>query len=164
MDENELVNTPRRAVELAIATEEMGARFYRKLARKFRRDEHLCELFSALELDEESHERQFRKLLDRVPEEEPKSYAIANGILRATARSLFFSKSTDVSHAVEEIETREDCLAAVIELEKATLGYYEALRDALGGEPLLDNLVEAERSHLRKATQYMITGAPNRDL
>ncbi len=82
----------------------------------------------------------------------------------AETRSLFFARPNDLTRAVDEIETREDCLAAVVELEKSTLQYYEALREALGEDKVLDNLVEAERSHLRKATQYMITGAPARDI
>ena len=157
-DDMELLSSPRRAVELAIATEELGARFYRRLARKFRRDPDLCELFSALELDEEAKERQFRKLLDRIPDEETPSFAVANSMLRAVARSLFFSSGSEVARAVEQIETRDDCLAAVAALEKSTLEYYEALREALDGEPLLDVLVEAERAHLQKATQYRATG------
>jgi rubrerythrin len=158
-DDMELLSSPRRAVELAIATEDMGASFYRRLARKFRRDENLCQLFSDLELDEEAHGRQFKKLLDRVPEEEPQSYAVANSMLRAVARSLFFSKQSDVARVVEQIETRDDCLAAVVALEKSTLEYYEALREAIGSDPVLDSLVEAERAHLQKATQYRATKA-----
>jgi rubrerythrin len=56
--------TPRRGVELAIKTEELGQRIYGKLARRFRDDPEIRAVFEVLARDEELHRRQFAQLLD----------------------------------------------------------------------------------------------------
>jgi hypothetical protein len=71
--------------------------------------------------------------------------------LRATAISEFFGK--DTFDDVADIQTLDDALAHAISLEKATLLFYQALRDNIGGT-VLDLVIEAEKRHLASLTGY----------
>ena len=61
--------TLRKAIEMAVATEELGAKHYKELAEKFSDEKEVAEIFARLAQDEVSHESQFRALLGQVPEE-----------------------------------------------------------------------------------------------
>ena len=49
----------------------------------------------------------------------------------------------------------EDALRRAIELEKATLGYYRALREVLGPSAALDGIIQAEVEHLLRVTEKL---------
>jgi rubrerythrin len=138
----------REAVEFAITTERLGARFYEMLAEKFRDDEEVHGLFVQLTLDEEEHEREFSSLRERVPAEEMDIPEISQGVLKAWSISEFFSSSDGLMRDLDAIQTRADAVERALELEKQTLGYYETLRDVMGDDPTLDVIIEAEKSHI----------------
>ena len=54
--------TLRKAVEFAVTTEQLGARFYNKMAKKFADDEGIKNIFTSLAKDELIHEKQFQNL------------------------------------------------------------------------------------------------------
>lgn len=146
----------RQAVEFAITTEQIGARSYRRLARNLESDNEVAQLFRTLADDEERHEAEFRALLETVPDRDAEpSYAEKYGYLRAMSISEFFSPSSGLTRDVEEIQSRADALRRSIEFEKATLGYYEALREVMGGSEALDGIIQAEREHLLTVTQML---------
>lgn len=143
----------RKAVQFAITTEQVGARAYRRLARRLEKDEEIAELFLGLAEDEERHEAEFRALMETVPDRDvARDYPEKYGYLRAMSISEFFSPRSGLTRDVEEIRTREDALRRAIELEKATLGYYQALREVIGPSDALDGIIQAEREHLRRVT------------
>jgi len=63
MDDLSLIN----GIELAVTTERLGANFYKTLAKRFKENAEISELFSILAKDEEAHEAQFKTLLKKVP-------------------------------------------------------------------------------------------------
>jgi rubrerythrin len=138
----------REAVEFAITTEQLGSRFYEMLAEKFSDDEELHGIFAQLALDEVAHEREFSSLLERVPAEELEIPGISQGVLKAWSISEFFSNRDGLMRDVDAIQTRDDAVQRALELEKQTLGYYETLRDVMGGNATLDVIIEAEKSHV----------------
>jgi rubrerythrin len=155
MQENELRNL-REAVEFAITTEQLGARGYRRLARNLEKDKEAAELFLRLAQDEERHEAEFRALMDTVPDRDTeRDYPETYGFLRAMSISEFFSPRAGLTRDVEEIQNRADALRRAIELEKATLGYYQALREVLGGSEALDGIIQAEREHLLSVSRML---------
>ena len=155
MQENELRNL-REAVEFAITTEQLGARGYRRLARNLEKDNEVAELFLRLAQDEERHEVEFRALMETVPDRNAeRDYPETYGFLRAMSISEFFSPRSGMTRDVGEIQDRAGALRRAIELEKATLGYYQALREVLGGSEALDGIIQAEREHLLSVSRML---------
>jgi len=156
--------TTRKAVEFAVQTEELGAVFYAKLAEKFGTDEEIRGLVSSFAHDEKAHGAQFRRLLDRVPPD-PKVSNLAERLafLKIMSRSEFFMGAEGLYRQIDRIQTREDALQRSFRLEKDTLGYYQAMRDVLGDDEILMAIIAAERRHLFRIMEYLITDARIRE-
>ena len=141
----------RQAVQFAITTEQIGAETYRRLARKLEDQPEAAQVFAQLAKDEERHEAEFRAIMESVPDRETvPGYAEKYGYLKAMSISEFFSPRAGLARDVDDMTTREDALLRGIELEKATIGYYQALREVLGTSQALDAIIQAEREHLLK--------------
>jgi rubrerythrin len=160
------VVTVARCVEFAIKTEEAGAQLYRRLAEKFASDAELSELFEGLSFDEAHHRLQFQALHERALSrsgggaltDEQEKY------VRAMCMADVFANTRSLETAVEGIRTREDALERAFGLEKATLAYYQAMVDVVAHDEILEALVAAEKSHVVKVMELMITGEKFRGL
>lgn len=155
--------TVRECIQLAITTEEMGCKFYNRLARKFADKKDIAEVFSQLAEDEDEHERQFKLLLETVPKKElePERYEL-HQFLRATAVSEFFQK--EYFKTVDEIATPSEALGKALAFEKSTLLFYQAIRDVVGENQELDSLIEAERKHVMSIARIAVTDAKFRGI
>ena len=150
----------KKAIEFAVNTEAVGAKAYRHLAEKCKDDEEIAGIFTRLSQDEAEHEKFFRSLLEKIPAEEgPKDYDENFGVLKAMSMSEFFSTRDGLKADMEAIQSRDDALKRAFELEKATLNYYRALKDAMGEGDALDSVIAAEKAHLTTVMRYMITEA-----
>jgi len=157
--------TLKRALEFAIKTEQLGADFYHKLAHKHADNAELNELFSVLAQDEEIHEAQFKALAGRLPAEERRELTDSEQeYLRALATAEIFYGNNDVLDPADKVQTTQDALGRALDLEKAALLYYSAMRDVLGTSEVLDAIVEAEKEHMVKVMKLMFTGAKMRGL
>jgi rubrerythrin len=156
--------TLRKVVEFAVTTEETGARFYNRMASKFAQDEELASLFKQLAREEEVHQRQFCALLDEAPQsyEDKIEYERAQ-YLRAMAISEFFSKAGPLA-AADQVATEADALKHALDLEKAALAYYLAVRDELGESSALSKIIAAEKQHMVRIMKTIVTGARFRSL
>ena len=157
----------KRALEFAVTTEVVGARAYRQLAAKLKEDEELASVFKQLAKDETAHEKYFRSLLAKIPPGSgPQDYDEDMGVLKAMSLSEFFSTRAGLKKDLAGVKTREQALNRAFELEKATLSYYRALQDVMPrrGGRALDDVIVAEKQHLLKVMQYLITGARFRGL
>lgn len=156
--------TLRKAVEFAISVEQMGNEIYDRLARRFKDDEEISKVFAVLAKDELLHEKQLKTLLESVPAEEPQGYAEKYGYLRAMSLSEFFTSREGLTRSLEEVKTRQDALQRAFELERSALGYYQALKEVLGENEVLDSIIKMEREHMVSVMRYMVTGAKMRGL
>ena len=155
----------RKAMEFAVNTEAVGAKAYRHLAEKCKDDEEIAGIFTRLSQDEVAHEKYFQSLLDKLPAESgPRDYDENFGVLRAMAMSEFFSTRDGLREDLEAIQTRDDALKRAFELEKATLNYYQALKDVMDEGEALDGVIAAEKEHLTTVMRYMVTEAKFRGL
>jgi rubrerythrin len=149
----------RKAVQFAITTEQVGARAYRRLAHNLESDGEIAALFLDLAADEERHEAEFRAIMESLPERDaPRNYSERYGVLRAMSISEFFSPRSGLTRDVDQIRTRENALRRAVELEKATLGYYQALRDVMEPSDALDEIIRAERRHLLRVSESLDQG------
>ncbi len=156
--------TLRKAVEFAVRTEELGAGFYGRLAKKFKDSKEMKEVFTQLAKDEVVHGQRFAELRDKLPEEsEPVQFEQAQ-YLRAIALSDIYSGDEGPMKNLAALKTTEDALARAFNLEKTTLLYYEGMKGLLGESEILNAIIEEEKRHVVKVMQYMITGAKMRGL
>jgi rubrerythrin len=141
--------TPKKCIEFAIATEELGTKFYRRLASRFGENKEISQVFAQLAEDEQIHKRQFAQFLERAPAEEGISESPEKrAYLTAMSISEFFSHSQGPFKDVDKIQNREDALQRSLEFEKATLGFYKAVEDVLGKNELLTGIINAEQRHI----------------
>ncbi len=140
--------TLKKAVEFAIKTEEIGAAAYAKLARKFSDEKDIEDIFQVLAREEIAHGKAFTTLLMRVPDVEESEGAESWQYLRAMSISQFFSGREGLLKSLDKIQTREDALVRAISLEKATLQFYDGMRDLLDDSEIIDSIIRAEKRHI----------------
>jgi rubrerythrin len=155
--------TMRKVFELAISTEEMGAKYYEELAKKFAGEGELSATFAQLAKDETSHAAQFRQFLgdlpqDRAVEEQSEEHLL----LRAAVSSQFFDKS--FYDATSGVATPQDALARALAFERSTLFYYQSLKDVLGESPQLNGLIQAEKNHMTTLMRVTLSDAKFRGI
>jgi rubrerythrin len=150
--------TVRQAVEMAINTEKLGAEFYSNLKEKYASDQKLAEIFERLSKDEKVHEAQFRNLLDDPPKETDTD-TTAQQFLQAAAFSKYFKEGS-----LENIGSEEEALGKALNFEKATLQYYEALRDIIGTNDKLEAIIDAEKDHVVTLMRVITSDARFRSL
>lgn len=148
--------TPRKVIEFAVKTEEAGAIFYRKMARRLSDDREIHDIFMKLAEDEDRHKAQFEALMGNVPEEFAyKSQRERLAVLRATSMSEFFLGEDGLFKDLESINTGQDALKKALRQEKDTLSYYQAIRDLIGENSTVDAMIQAERSHIETLLNRM---------
>ena len=154
--------SPRKAVEVAVATEELGAEAYRRLAGKFADQPDVQRLFATLAQDEDKHAAQFSRLRTMVDQQERRSYAEKYGEIRAVVISEFFSKHDGLMRAPDEIETPVDALQRALDLEHATIQLYKEMEAVLGEHAVLTSILDAERLHAASVKAVMQTVGKSR--
>jgi rubrerythrin len=155
--------TLRKALELAATIEERAAQRYEALARKFADDGALGAVFTQLAKDEAAHGSHFADLLHGVPDDE----ALADkedalNLLRASAAS----KALDPESLArtDDIHSPADALHDALGLERATLFFYQSLKDVLDDNPEVDHLIETEKRHISTLMRVLMTDARFRSL
>ena len=65
---------------------------------------------------------------------------------------------------VDKITDRDDALGHAFELEKATLGFYNAVKSVLGENDTLNSVIQAEQNHITVLMKVMVTEGKFRSL
>lgn len=141
--------TVRKAVEMAIQTEEVGIKFYQRIAKKFEDRPEIAETFRRLSDDEKIHAARFKRILETAPENprhvqsEPERLEY----LRAITVSEVF-KGPAFKDLQDRVESMEDALTVALDFEKATLHVYLGLLDVVGPDDSLQAVIAEERGHI----------------
>ena len=154
--------TLRKAVQMAVATEQNGIKFYEALAAKFADDPEVGEIFARLAKDEKIHEAQFKKIAEQTPEGEISQDDDQFAYLRAMSMSRFFAGET--YNDLTNVETAEDALFEALEFEKSTKAYYDAMTHFVGKAPQLEAIIAEEKKHITALMKVVLTGARFRGL
>ena len=152
--------TLRKAIEIAVATEELGAKHYQELAEKFAGRAEVASLFKKLAEDEVSHEAQFKALLNEVPAKQNVGDDEQGLLLRAAATAQFFDKKA----LEEDVQTPSDALAKALAFERSTLFYYQSIKEVLGESPQLEEMIQAEKTHVTTLMKVILSDADFRGL
>jgi rubrerythrin len=157
--------TVHRAVEFAITTEQLGQKFYQRLAETYGGNDELPDLFGKLARDEELHASQLRSMRDQLPGGGTQQLSERDAeYLQAISTAEIFYGNNDPLAAADAVSGRDDALQLAHNLEKSTLLYYHAMREVIGPTPVLDAIIDMERRHLTQVIKYMVTGAQMRGL
>ena len=155
--------TLRKALQLAVATENNGIKFYERLAKRFEDNQDVASIFTRLAKDEIAHESEFNKLLDNITEDKPLDQDPEQyDYLRATSISEFFR--SDIFDKIDQITDPTDALIMALNFEKSTKMYYEALALTIGESPELQELINHEKGHVTALMKVILTDAKFRTL
>lgn len=149
-------------LHLAVDIEKKGATFYATLSHQYNQNQELVNLFSQLNRDEKIHVAKFKKLAenleyDRLIKQTDESYRY----LRATTLNEVFKGQTFKDY---ENVTPKDALIRALDFEKATLMFYEAMKEILGEIPELDGIISEEKSHIIVLMTVIMSDAKFRGL
>jgi rubrerythrin len=148
--------TIQKSIELAIKTEEIGAKFYDELAERFKDEPEIRDIFAQLAKDEKTHEKQFKELLGKAPKDkdiDPEREVY----LKAASVSEFFK--TDAFKGIAKVEKPEEVIQRAFRFEKSTLFYYYALKDVIGESEELDAIIKMEKQHMTNLMKVMLNDA-----
>ena len=71
--------------------------------------------------------------------------------------SEFFRGDAGLIAKLDKAKSLDEALIHALGFEKATLGYYLAIRDVLGETGVLDMIIEAEKGHIVRLMKYILT-------
>lgn len=151
-------------LDMAIRIEENGVKYYNDAA-KAAKSKDLKDLFKALADEEGSHIRAFNELKSLLHGDE---FAEAGPYPYGDEASLYLSAiaDTEVFTGTEKGKGKElasqvhdgvDVLRVAIDMEKDSLLFYYELARMIRDKdrPVVENLIEQEKSHVRKLTDAM---------
>lgn len=136
-------------VEQAVQTEKLGYEFYNRMSEKFKEAPRLKKLFDMLATKELEHERKFSDLKETVPDNIVDDMGEVSAFLRAVAESEFFLGNSKSLVALEKLNSGADAVRFAIGFERETLLYYYGLKDVVGNDTILNEIINEEKSHIR---------------
>jgi rubrerythrin len=141
-----------KAIETAIQAEELGVKFYSKLATKFAGNSELKSIFEHLAKDEVLHHREFKALLEKASFEnidvsdEDELYFMGCDI------SKYFSNMEDIKTDISPVEVFKQAL----EFEKESVLFYTGIRDLIGINEILETIIAKEKIHVKRLMKYIL--------
>jgi len=144
--------TLRYAIEMAVKAEELGINFYSKLANRFPNNENITGVFNILARDEIVHKKQFLQLLETFADE----------TFKVSEDEIVFLNACDISNYFPSMEnipeniTEKEVLKYAFNFEKETVLYYAGIKDIIGENKVLDEIIKREKTHIIKLMKYLI--------
>lgn len=143
-------------LEMAVRTEVLGNRFYTSMARKFKKNAELVNLFTTLAAKEKAHEKTFSELKSMVARSgpEPQDWEEVSNYLRAFVESEFFLGRGKSLPTMTKIRSVKNAVAFALGFEKETLLYFMALRGMVKEKEVVDEVINEEKSHIMWLTAF----------
>lgn len=137
-------------LEMAVQTEKLGHQFYTGMADKFRSDQGLVKLFTALASKEKVHEKTFGDLKSMASKKgvEPVQWEEVTNYMRAFVESEFFLGGSKALPAMDHVKTVQDAVKFALGFEKETLLYFWELRSLVKEKEIVDEVINEEKSHI----------------
>jgi rubrerythrin len=139
-------------LETAVKAEDLGISFYTELARKFAGNDEIRSILEMLARDEVEHKRQFSELLRDVGEENYHLSQIDIDYIKSVDLSRHFDGLENVSSNIKPMAV----LTRAYAFEKESVLFYTGLRDIIGRNPMLDEIIKIEKSHVTKLMKYVL--------
>ncbi len=139
-------------IKIAIRAEELGINFYSELAKRFFRYEDLKSSLEQLAKDEVEHKRQFSELLADVGDDKYQISEEDRDFLKGVDISKFFEGMETIGENVKPISI----LTKAYAFEKESVLYYLGIRDIIGKNAKLDEIIKIEKLHVTKLMKYIL--------
>lgn len=140
-------------VELGIQIEKNGRDFYAALAAKFKHKKAV-ELFKYLAGEEEKHMLVFRKILDKLPKNEPpESYPGEHpSYMTALAAECVFTQKQRGEIEAEKIRDERQAVDVGMGFEEDSIVFYEGIKKMVPDYDLkaVEELISQEQHHLKQ--------------
>lgn len=114
----------REVIEQAVQTEKLGCEFYTAMAKRFKENEKLKNLFEMLAVKEQQHEKRFSELKNKIEDEEIENSEEVSQYLRAIIESEFFLGKNKSLPSLEHGKTVTDAVNFALVFEREALLYY----------------------------------------
>jgi rubrerythrin len=143
----------KQAIKTAIQAEDLGIKYYSKLAIHFADREDLKSVFELLSKDEVEHKHQFEAIL----------HESGNTTYQLNEDDMMFLEGCDISKffpAMENISIDIDVkhiLQGAFEFEKESVLFYSGISDFLGNPKSMQLIIAKEKGHMTKLMKYIIT-------
>ena len=138
----------REVVAQAVQTEKLGYEFYTAMAKRFKENEKLKNLFEMLAVKEQQHEKRFSELKNKIEDEEIENWEEVSQYLRAIVESEFFLGKNKSLPLLEHAKTVTDAVNFALGFEKETLLYYYNLKDIVKEKEIVDEIIKEEKQHI----------------
>ena len=140
----------REVIEQAVQTERLGCEFYTAMAKRFKENDKLKNLFEMLAVNEQQHEKRFSELKNKIKikNEEVEGWEDVSQYLRAIVESEFFLGKNKSLPSLEHVKTIVDALNFALGFEKETLLYYHSLKDIIDEKDVMNDIIKEEKQHI----------------
>ena len=138
----------REVVAQTVQTEKLGYEFYTAMAKRFKENEKLKNLFEMLAVKEQQHEKRFSELKNKIENEEIENWEEVSQYLRAIVESEFFLGKNKSLPSLEHAKTVTDAVNFALGFEKETLLYYYNLKDIIEEKNVLNEIISEEKQHI----------------
>lgn len=138
-------------IEIALKAEEKGANVYNQLAEKFASNQEISEAFKLLAKDEQIHHSQFLALKKELPETLDNVQELDKEFFQCVDLEKYYDFFIAAGDDLLKI------LKVAYDFERETYVFYNAVRDVIGNNEVLNKIIEYEKSHMVKLFQYIVT-------
>ncbi len=140
--------TIREVIEQAVQTEKLGYEFYTAMAKRFKENERLKDLFETLAIKEQQHEKRFSELRNKIKDEAIEGWEEFAEYLRAIVESEFFLGKNKSLPSLEHVRTVADAVKFALGFEKEALLYYHNLKDIVEEKNVMNEIISEEKQHI----------------
>lgn len=148
------------AIKTAIKAESLGVAFYADLAKKYADDPELNEMFKLLARDEVEHKKQFEEILSAAEGSNITPNEIDIEFLNGIDISSYFAGMEKVDTTL----TPSQILQSAFNFEKESVLYYTTIRDIIGKNPQLDEIIKIEKLHMNQLMKVLASGSKFRGM
>lgn len=152
--------TLKSIIETAIRAEELGINYYSELAKRFHKNAEIKEMFELLAKDEVLHKKQFNDLLSNLNDFNVAITELDKSFMSGVDISKFFKGMESVDNNAKP----EEVLKNAFEFEKESVLFYSGLRDIIGENKELDEIIKLEKQHMTSLLKYIIDDAEFRGI
>ncbi len=146
-------------LDIAVRAEDLGAKAYADLSKKFSEDENLKDLFESLARDEVEHKLFFLELAKKT----------SNLKLSLAEVDREFLQGVDLSRFCDPIQksqnmSKTEIFKLIYDFEKESVLFYVGIRDVVEDEKILDEIIRVEKDHMNRIMKFILTDSQYRGI
>lgn len=146
-------------LDIAVRAEDLGARAYADLAKKFSDNEELRELFESLARDEIEHKLFFAELAKKSSNLKVSLAEVDRQFLNGVDISKFFEPIQNSQNM-----SQTEIFKLIYDFEKESVLFYVGIRDIVTDEKIIDEIIRVEKDHMTRIMKFIVTDSKYRGI